>query len=243
MSCPVRMPAALGAGQPSRKSATTAPLVPLRILRSRTLVGQAAVLRVGFRLVAAIGTALMGAGSLLSRRSPLAAATSETSSSGCSSSVPASASPCDRHGRGARCASPSTSPGSSRASATPRPRSAERSGSPSSRHSVSRSDDYLAANDGTNPLVVLNEGFQSAFLALVVPAGIGIALGLCSRAQVHRVVDPRDSRLEQVDGTQGRRGRRGLEAEAAARRGKSSSLPASSSCARLWSTTWSTSCG
>jgi MFS family permease len=43
---------------------------------------------------------------------------------------------------------------------------------------VSRSEDYLAANDGANPLIVLNEGFQSAFLALVVLAGIGVALAL-----------------------------------------------------------------
>jgi hypothetical protein len=43
---------------------------------------------------------------------------------------------------------------------------------------VSRSGDYLTANSGANPLVVLNEGFQSAFLALVVLAGIGIALAL-----------------------------------------------------------------
>jgi MFS family permease len=43
---------------------------------------------------------------------------------------------------------------------------------------VSSSDDYLAANDGANPLVVLNEGFQSAFLACVVLAGIGLALAL-----------------------------------------------------------------
>jgi EmrB/QacA subfamily drug resistance transporter len=43
---------------------------------------------------------------------------------------------------------------------------------------VSRSEDYLAANEGANPLVVLNEGFQSAFLACVVLAGIGLALGL-----------------------------------------------------------------
>jgi EmrB/QacA subfamily drug resistance transporter len=43
---------------------------------------------------------------------------------------------------------------------------------------VSRSEDYLAANEGANPLVVLNEGFQSAFLALVVLAGIGLALAL-----------------------------------------------------------------
>jgi MFS family permease len=43
---------------------------------------------------------------------------------------------------------------------------------------VSRSEDYLAANEGANPLVVLTEGFQSAFLALVVLAGIGAALAL-----------------------------------------------------------------
>jgi MFS family permease len=43
---------------------------------------------------------------------------------------------------------------------------------------VSRSEDYLAANQGANPLIVLNEGFQSAFLACVVLAGIGMALAL-----------------------------------------------------------------
>jgi MFS family permease len=45
---------------------------------------------------------------------------------------------------------------------------------------VSRSEDYLAANEDANPLVVLNEGFgfQSAFLACVVVAGIGLALAL-----------------------------------------------------------------
>jgi EmrB/QacA subfamily drug resistance transporter len=43
---------------------------------------------------------------------------------------------------------------------------------------VTRSADYLAANKGANHLVVLNEGFQAAFLALVVLAGIGMALAL-----------------------------------------------------------------
>jgi EmrB/QacA subfamily drug resistance transporter len=41
---------------------------------------------------------------------------------------------------------------------------------------VSRSDEYLAANEGANPLVVLTEGFQSAFLALVVLAAVGLVL-------------------------------------------------------------------
>jgi MFS family permease len=43
---------------------------------------------------------------------------------------------------------------------------------------VSTSGRYLAVNQGANPLVVLNEGFQSAFVALVVLAGIGVALAL-----------------------------------------------------------------
>jgi EmrB/QacA subfamily drug resistance transporter len=43
---------------------------------------------------------------------------------------------------------------------------------------LSRSEEYLASNEGATPLVVLNEGFQSAFLACVVLAGIGLALTL-----------------------------------------------------------------
>jgi EmrB/QacA subfamily drug resistance transporter len=43
---------------------------------------------------------------------------------------------------------------------------------------VSRSEDYQAAHAGANPLVVLTEGFQSAFVACVVLAGIGVALAL-----------------------------------------------------------------
>jgi EmrB/QacA subfamily drug resistance transporter len=43
---------------------------------------------------------------------------------------------------------------------------------------VTRSEDYLAANAGANPLLVLNEGFRSAFLACAVLAGIGTALAL-----------------------------------------------------------------
>jgi EmrB/QacA subfamily drug resistance transporter len=43
---------------------------------------------------------------------------------------------------------------------------------------VSRSENFLSANEGANQLVVLTEGFQSAFLACVVLAGIGVALAL-----------------------------------------------------------------
>jgi EmrB/QacA subfamily drug resistance transporter len=41
---------------------------------------------------------------------------------------------------------------------------------------VSRSHDYIAAHAGTNPLVVLTEGYQSAFVACAALAGIGLAL-------------------------------------------------------------------
>jgi EmrB/QacA subfamily drug resistance transporter len=41
---------------------------------------------------------------------------------------------------------------------------------------VSRSDDYTAAHAGASPLVVLTEGYQSAFAACAVLAGIGLAL-------------------------------------------------------------------
>jgi EmrB/QacA subfamily drug resistance transporter len=56
---------------------------------------------------------------------------------------------------------------------------------------ISRSDDYLAANEGANPLVVLNEGFQSAFLACVVLAGIGLALALVLLRRPRKAADER----------------------------------------------------
>jgi hypothetical protein len=43
---------------------------------------------------------------------------------------------------------------------------------------VSRTDEYLAANTGANRLVALTEGFQSAFLAVAILAGFGLALAL-----------------------------------------------------------------
>ena len=43
---------------------------------------------------------------------------------------------------------------------------------------LSASTDFLAANEGADPLVALTEGFQSAFLGCVLLAGIGVALAL-----------------------------------------------------------------
>ena len=43
---------------------------------------------------------------------------------------------------------------------------------------VSRSQHYLAAHAAANPLAALTAGYQSAFLACAVLAGIGLALAL-----------------------------------------------------------------
>jgi EmrB/QacA subfamily drug resistance transporter len=43
---------------------------------------------------------------------------------------------------------------------------------------VTRTHDYLVANAHANRLVALTEGFQSAFLAIAILAGIGVALAL-----------------------------------------------------------------
>jgi EmrB/QacA subfamily drug resistance transporter len=61
---------------------------------------------------------------------------------------------------------------------------------------VSRTDDYLAANADASRFVALTEGFQAAFLAAAVLAGIGVALALLllgrprAAAQEHHGLDP-----------------------------------------------------
>jgi EmrB/QacA subfamily drug resistance transporter len=56
---------------------------------------------------------------------------------------------------------------------------------------VSRTDDYLATNSDANPLVALTEGFQSAFLAVAILAGIGVALALLLLGRPRRAVQER----------------------------------------------------
>jgi hypothetical protein len=57
-----------------------------------------------------------------------------------------------------------------------------------------RSADYLATNKGANPLAVLTEGYQSAFAACAVLAGIGLALALLlpgrPRKVAHELPEP-----------------------------------------------------
>ena len=59
---------------------------------------------------------------------------------------------------------------------------------------VSRSQHYLAADNGANPLAALPQGYQSAFLACAVLAGIGLALAFLlpgrPRKPAHELPEP-----------------------------------------------------
>jgi EmrB/QacA subfamily drug resistance transporter len=55
---------------------------------------------------------------------------------------------------------------------------------------VTRSEDVLAANHGGNPVVALNEGLQTAFLACVVLAAIGLVLALLLLGRPRRLQEP-----------------------------------------------------
>jgi|Tabmets5t2r1_1033131.scaffolds.fasta_scaffold00311_8 EmrB/QacA subfamily drug resistance transporter len=208
-----------------------APLLPLRILRSRTLVGangvmllfgtvgfgmpfvvtqyaqqvlgysplefgasfvitpiaaavgmsvaQAAIVRVGFRPVAATGMALLGAGSLL-----LTQASAGGSYFGdiflgilvfgcgigpvfATATIAALADVAEREaGLASGLSNTAFQLGGALGVAIV------------STVAVSSSEDFLAANEGADRLVALTEGFQSAFVACVVLAGIGVALAL-----------------------------------------------------------------
>jgi EmrB/QacA subfamily drug resistance transporter len=163
-----------------------------------SIVGQALVLRVGFRTVAATGMALMGAGSLL-----LTQASVGGSYLGdiflallvfglgiglafVTASIAALAGVAEHEaGLASGLSNTAFQLGGALGVAI------------ATTVAVSRSEDYLAANQGANPLVVLNEGFQSAFLAGVVLAGIGVALALLLLGRPRKA--PQE-RLEAVPG-------------------------------------------
>jgi EmrB/QacA subfamily drug resistance transporter len=143
------------------------------------IVGQAAILKVGFRAVAATGMALMGAGSLLLTQIPVGGSYFGDIFFGLlvfgpgvglafvTATVAALAGVAEHEsGLASGLSNTALQIGGAIGVALV------------TTVAVSRSDDYLAANHGANPLVVLNEGFQSAFLALVVLAGIGTGLAL-----------------------------------------------------------------
>jgi MFS family permease len=143
------------------------------------IVAQAAVLKAGFRPVAATGTALMGAGSLLLTQASVSGSYFGDIFFGLlvfgpgvglafvPATVAALANVAEHEsGLASGLSNTALQIGAALGVAI------------LTTVAVSRSEDYLAANDGANPLVVLNEGFQSAFLACLVLAGIGLALAL-----------------------------------------------------------------
>jgi EmrB/QacA subfamily drug resistance transporter len=144
-----------------------------------SIAGQAIVLRVGFRPVAAVGMALMGTGSLL-----LTQVSVDGSYFGdiffallvfgpgiglafVTATVAALAGVAEEEsGLASGLSNTAFQMGAAIGTAVV------------ATVAVSRTDDYLAANAGASQLVALTEGFQSAFLATTVLAGIGAALAL-----------------------------------------------------------------
>jgi EmrB/QacA subfamily drug resistance transporter len=156
------------------------------------IVGQAAVLKVGFRPIAATGMALLGVGSLLLTQVSVGGSYFGDIFFGLlvvgpgiglafvTATVAALAGVAEREaGLASGLSNTATQIGGALGVAIV------------TTVAVSRSDDYLAANEGTNPLVVLNEGFQSAFLACVVLAGIGVALALLLLGRTRRAPQER----------------------------------------------------
>jgi EmrB/QacA subfamily drug resistance transporter len=143
------------------------------------IVAQAAVLKVGFRPVAATGMALMGAGSLLLTQVSVGGSYFGDIFFGLLVCGP---------GIGlafvtATVAALAGVAGQESGLASGLSNTALQIGGAvgvaiATTVAVATSVRYLAANEGADPLVVLNEGFQSAFVACVVLAGIGLALAL-----------------------------------------------------------------
>ena len=144
-----------------------------------SILGQAIVLRVGFRPVAAIGMGLMGGGALLLTQvstggsyfgdiffgllvfGPGVGLAFVTASIAALAGVPERES-----GLASGLSNTSFQIGAALGVAIV------------TTVAVSRTEDYLATNTAANPLVALTEGFQSAFLAVAILAGIGVALAL-----------------------------------------------------------------
>ena len=144
-----------------------------------SIVGQAVVLRIGFRPVAATGMALMGAGALL-----LTQVSAEGSYFGdiflallvfgpgiglafVTATVAALAGVAE-HESGLASGLSNTAFQMGAAIGTAIVATV----------AVSQTDDYLAANGNASPLVALTEGFRSAFLAAGLLAGVGVVLAL-----------------------------------------------------------------
>jgi EmrB/QacA subfamily drug resistance transporter len=153
-----------------------------------SIVGQAIVLRVGFRAVAAAGMALIGAGSLLLTQASVGGSYFGDIFFGIivygpgiglafvTVSIAALAGVAEREsGLASGLSNTAFQFGAALGVAVV------------TTVAVSRSEDFLAANEGANPVVALTEGFQSAFLACALLAGIGAALALLLLGRPRRV--------------------------------------------------------
>jgi Major Facilitator Superfamily len=159
-----------------------------------SIAGQAIVLRVGFRPVAALGMALMGTGALLLTQvsfdgsyfgdiffgllvfGPGVGLAFVTASIAALAGVPERES-----GLASGLSNTSFQIGAALGVAVV------------TTVAVTRTEDYLASNTGANQLVALTEGFQSAFFAVAILAGIGVALCVLLLGR------PRDVALERLE--------------------------------------------
>jgi EmrB/QacA subfamily drug resistance transporter len=158
-----------------------------------SIVGQAIVLKLGFRPVAAVGMALMGASALLLTQVSvggdyvndmllgLAVAGPGIGLAFVTASIAALAGVAEREsglasGLSNTCFQIGAALGVAIVSTV----------------AVSRTEDYLVSTAGAGPLVGLTEGFQSAFLACAILAGIGVvaALTLLGRPRAEHVESP-----------------------------------------------------
>jgi EmrB/QacA subfamily drug resistance transporter len=159
-----------------------------------SIVGQAAVLKVGFRAVAATGMTLMGAGSLLLTQVSVGGSYFGDIFFGLlvfgpgiglafvTATVAALAGVDEREsGLASGLSNTALQVGQALGVAI------------ASTVAVSSSEDYLAANHGANPLVGLNEGLQAAFVACGVLAGVAVLLALTLLGR------PRKAQLERLE--------------------------------------------
>jgi MFS family permease len=160
-----------------------------------SIKGQAMVLRLGFRAVAAAGMALMGGGSLLLTQASVSGSYfgdiflallifgTGLGTTFVTATVAALAG-----------IAKSESGLASGLSNTTRQIGAALGVAIVTTVALTRSEEFLAANKGADPLVVMNEGFHAAFLACAVLAAIGMALALLlpgrPRTATHQRLDP-----------------------------------------------------
>jgi EmrB/QacA subfamily drug resistance transporter len=157
-----------------------------------SIFGQAVVLRVGFRPVAAVGMALMGGGALLLTQVSVGGSYFGDIFFGLLVFGPGVGLAFVTASIAALAGVPERESGlASGLSNTAFQIGAALGVAMVTTVAVSRTDDYLATNTDANPLVALTEGFQSAFLAVAVLAGIGVALALLLLGRPRRAVEER----------------------------------------------------